>query len=117
MMEVEETMLATSFNGCQGKGRLAGGEFSELPARAEYVTPSALSNERVEPGVAEDGLKPKDVEFRRALKTTARKFVERNQIDLAPHAFQQVDQPAGIVWVIVDAREQDIFKCQPLVGG
>ncbi|MEK9142097.1 MAG: hypothetical protein AAB308_13670, partial [Nitrospirota bacterium] len=60
MMKVELVMLATSFNRCQGKGGSVVGELSKLSAGAEHISPSALSNKRIEAGVAEDGLKTKN---------------------------------------------------------
>ena len=88
MMKVELVMLATSFDRCQDKGGVVTEELSKLSAGTENVPSSALSNKCIEAGVAEDGLKAKNRLFGRAMKRAAWKFVERNQIDLAPHASQ-----------------------------
>ena len=117
MMEVELTMLATSFDRCQDNGRAADGEFSKLSAGAENVSSSALSNKRIEAGVAKDGLKAKDRLSGRSTKRAAGKFIERNQIDLASDASQQSNQSAGIGLMIVYAGEQYIFEGQPLMRG
>ena len=45
------------------------------------------------------------------------KFIEWNQIDLAPNASQQLYQSASISLMIVYAGEQYIFEGQPLVRG
>ena len=115
--EVELAMLATSFNRCQGKGRSVAGELSKLSAGAENVPSSALSNKCIEAGVAEDGLKTKNRLFGRAAKRAAWKFIERNQVDLASHGSEQLNQSAGISCVIVDVGEQHIFEGQPLARG
>ena len=117
MMKVDLIMLATSFNRCQGKGRSVAGEFSKLSAGAENVTSSALSNKCIQSGVAEDRLETKHRLFGRAMKRAAWKFIERNQVDLAPHGSQQLYQSAGIGRMIVDTGEQHIFEGQPLAGG
>ena len=118
MMRVELVMLTTSFDRCQGKGGGGvTGEFSKLSAGAEYVPSTALSNKRIEAGVAEEGLKAKNRSFGRAMERTGWKFIERNQIDLAPHASQQLNEPAGISRMIVYTGEQYIFESQSLVRG
>ena len=102
MLKVEFMMLATSFDRCQGKGeRLL--EFSKLSACTENVPSSALSNKGIEAGVSEDGLKTKNSLFGRTMKRAAWKFIERNQIDLAPHASQQLYQSVSISRMIVYA--------------
>lgn len=93
------------------------GEFSKLPAGAENVSSSAFSNKCIEAGLAENGLETKDCLFRRALKRAPWKLIERNQVDLAPHASQQLSQSAGIILMIVDTGEQHIFEGQPLARG
>lgn len=110
-------MLAMSFDRCQGNGGAIAWKFSKLSAGAENVSSSALSNKRIEAGVAEDGLKAESRLFRRAMKRAAGKFIERNQVDLAPHASQQLYQSAGISRMIVYTCEQYIFEGQPLVRG
>ena len=114
---VELTMLATSFNRCQGKGRSVAGEFSKLAAGAENILSSALSNKCIEAGVAEDGLKTKHRLFGRAMKRAAWKFIERNQINFASHGSEQLYQSAGISRMIVDVGEQHIFEGQPVARG
>ena len=117
MMKVELVMLATSFDRCQGKERMVVREFSKLPAGAENILSSALSNKRIEVGVAEDGLKAKNRLFGRAMKKAAGEFIERNQIDLASHASQQLHQSSGIRRMIVYTGKQYIFEGQSSVRG
>lgn len=88
-----------------------------MSTSAEHVPSSALSNKDIEVGVAEDGLKAKNRLFGRAMKRAARKFIERNQIDLAPHSSQQLHQSVGISRTIVYTGEQHIFEGQLLVRG
>jgi hypothetical protein len=88
MMTVGIIMLATCFNGCQGNGGSVDGKFSKLSASAEHVPSTALSNKRIEAGVTEYGLKLQNRPVRRAMERAAWKFIERNQIDLAPHGSQ-----------------------------
>jgi len=116
MLKVEFSMLTTSFDGCQGKGSQLL-EFSKLSAGSEDVASSALSNKRIKAGGAEDRLKMKNCLFGRTMKRTAWKFIERNQIDLAPHAPQQLYQSAGISRMIIDTGEQYIFEGQPSMRG
>ena len=93
------------------------GQFSKLSAGAKNVPPTALSNKCIEAGVAEDGLKATNRLFGRTMKRAGWKFIERNQIDFAPHASQQLDESAGIGRMIVDPGEQYIFEGQSLVRG
>jgi hypothetical protein len=88
-----------------------------LSAGAEHVPSSALSNKRIDAGVAEDGLKTKHRLFGRAMKRAAWKFIERNQVDHTPYGFEQLYQSAGISRMIVDVGEQHIFEGQPLARG
>ena len=109
-------MLATSFDGCQGKGRGVR-EVSKLSAGTENVPSSALSNKRIDSGIAENGLKTEHRLFGRTMKQAAGELIERNQIDLAPHAAQQLYQSAGISRMVVYAGKQYIFEGQPLMRG
>lgn len=87
-----------------------------MSAGAKNVQPSALSNKRIEACGAEDGLKAKNRLFGWAMERAAWKFIERNQIDFAPHRSQQLNQSASIGCMIVYTGEQYIFEGQALMG-
>ena len=90
------------------------GEISQLPAGAENVPPSALPNEHIETGIAENGLKAKNRLFGRAMKRAVRKLIERNQIDLASQGTQQAYQAVGISRMVVNTGKQHILESEPL---
>ena len=69
MTKGELSMLATSFNRCQGKGRLYNWRALLVVRRPQHVPSAALSNERIEAGVTEERLKTKNCLFGRAMKT------------------------------------------------
>ena len=117
LMKVDFVMLATSFDRCQGNGGSVAGEFSKLSAGAENVPSSALPNKRLETRLAEDRLETKDFLIRRTVKRAPWKLIERNQVDLAPHASQQLYQSASIIRMIVYTSEQHKFEGQPSMRG
>lgn len=78
-------MLTTGFDGCQGNRVTAGLEVPQLSAGTEYVPPAALSNEDVDAGLAQRGLKTKDVMVRRSTEARSRKFIKGDQVHFAAY--------------------------------
>jgi hypothetical protein len=54
-----------------------------LSACSKHVASPALTDERIDPGLAERGLKSEDIAITRSAKAVSGKFIERDQIHFA----------------------------------
>jgi hypothetical protein len=95
--------------------RLVLRELAKLAAGSEDVTAFALSNKDMKARLPQYALKSKDRGIIGTAEIIAGKFIERNQIDLATNAVEQLHQPLGILFGIINTPQQDVFECQPPV--
>src|SRR6188768_1285602 len=79
--EENRCMLTTGFNLCQGLP-ICRRKISELSTGAQHIASATLADEDVDSCIAHDRLKRQNIPVGRPTKGTARKRVERNQIDL-----------------------------------
>ena len=93
--------------------RLVLRELAKLAAGSEDVTAFALSNKDIKARLPQHALKSKDHGIIGTAECITGEFIERNQIDLATNAVEQLHQPRGILLGVIDATQQDIFERQP----
>src|ERR1041385_6176110 len=108
-----ETLGMLPMGGDRHQGQ---GKVSQLSACPEHVPALGFPYEDVEAPLVQDLLEPHDVLIRRPPEFRAGKFIERNQVDLAAQALQELRQRFRVLLRIVDTREQNIFERQTAVG-